>query len=434
MITRSILCLIFFHFLTSCSYHKTNTSSELVLIQITDRNGITETISAKEKIQKMQKIDYKAPQPYQKVLRIFQISQNIENFSVITSYHPNGNLFQYLEIKKTRANGCYEEWHPNGKKKVHAHVIGGPADLSYQAQKEWLFDKTCFAWDEQGRLISRITYHKGFLHENSYYFFPNGKTQKIVPFQQGKIDGEIVEYNENGSLKARIRYEKGKKEGPSFAYWPNEKIQSLEEYDQDKLSEAQYFDQNNRLVSYIQNGKGKRVIFYQGFVASLLEYRNGKQEGEIETFNAAHELTSRYFIKNGKKQGEEIFYYLPEELDLSSSEKTAQLLWPKLSLSWDKGVLHGIVKTWYPNGKLESQRQLSNNKKNGISCGWYENGNIMLLEEYENDYLLQGKYYSLGNKNPISLVEKGMGVATLYDKKGIFLRKVTYHNGKPEYK
>jgi len=105
---------------------------------------------------------------------------------------------------------------------------------------------------------------------------------------------------------------------------------------------------------------------------------------------------------------------------------------PKLSLTWDRGVLHGTMKTWYNNGQLESQRQMSKNKKNGTNCAWYKDGSLMMIEEYEEDILLKGRYYKPNCNKPISTIENGMGVATLYDNKGIYLRKVKYIKGKPE--
>jgi antitoxin component YwqK of YwqJK toxin-antitoxin module len=67
---------------------------------------------------KMKSIDYLKPQPYQKVLRVFNKRKNANDFSIITSYHSNGNLFQYLEVEKARAKGNYREWFPNGSQKI----------------------------------------------------------------------------------------------------------------------------------------------------------------------------------------------------------------------------------------------------------------------------------------------------------------------------
>lgn len=55
----------------------------------------------------------------------------------------------------------------------------------------------------------------------------------------------------------------------------------------------------------------------------------------------------------------------------------------------------------------------------------------MLIEEYEEDVLVEGKYFKKQAKQPISSVFQGNGMATLYDEQGIFLRKIIYQKGKP---
>ncbi len=34
----------------------------------------------------------------------------------------------------------------------------------------------------------------------------------------------------------------------------------------------------------------------------------------------------------------------------------------KLLIDWFEDQIQGMVKTWYPNGKIESQREMSSNK------------------------------------------------------------------------
>lgn len=425
------LFVLFFFLFVNCSHYNSRVKqSELVMLQITDCNNISEIISSKEKIKKMAKIDYLSPQPYKKVLRIFENKKNTKNFSIITSYHSNGNLFQFLEVEKNRAKGYYREWFANGTKKIEAYVIGGPADLSFSSQKKWLFDKICLAWDEKGNLVSQISYNQGILEGNSYYYYPNGSLQKIIPFNNGKIHGDVLENNEEGKLFSKNHFENGKLQGPSFGYWETSQIQFVEEYDQGKLLEAQYFDKTNHLVAFIKKRKGKKATFKNGFLHSLIEYREGIAEGKVKTFSADGQLLSRYFSKNGKKQGEEIFFFQQEELEIDGST-TMQKRTPKLSLFWDEGVLHGIVKTWHNNGQLESQRQMGNNKKNGSNCAWYRDGSLMLIEEYEEDLLLKGRYYKPNCNIPVSSIDNGSGEASLYDEKGILLRKIKYYKGKP---
>ena len=104
----------------------------------------------------------------------------------------------------------------------------------------------------------------------------------------------------------------------------------------------------------------------------------------------------------------------------------------KLSINWVQGKILGAVKTWYPNGQLESQKNYSDNMKNGIATAWYNDGSIMFMEEYEKDKLVKGEYFRRGDSFPITEIKQGIGTASLFDSEGRFLRKISYHNGKPE--
>ena len=74
---------------------------------------------------------------------------------------------------------------------------------------------------------------------------------------------------------------------------------------------------------------------------------------------------------------------------------------------------------------------MSNNKRNGHSSAWFRDGSLMLIEEYHQDRLLKGEYYSKGEKHPITTIDEGKGTATLFDAEGAFVRWVDYLNGKP---
>src|SRR3989339_1387660 len=96
----SILCIL----LSSCaSRSQSSKDPTLVSIQVIDRNGFSETISTKDRLARYETTDFSQPQPYQKVLRVFSKNEEGKNPSIITSYHSNGHLWQYLEISNGRA-------------------------------------------------------------------------------------------------------------------------------------------------------------------------------------------------------------------------------------------------------------------------------------------------------------------------------------------
>ena len=405
--------------LSSC--HQSLPEDHLVGIQILDRNGLSETISIPEKLQAYRHIDFLSSQPFKKVTRVYK--KEGKNHSVITTYHPNGLIWQYLEAQDMRAYGLYQEWFSTGQLKISAYVIGGSADVALGAQSDWLFDGVSEVWDEQGRLTAQIPYEKGALHGTSLSFYPNGQVQREIPYQQNLIEGEVTEYFANGQIKEKLVYHNGLKQGTCTGYGPEGQIFWTEEYKNDLLQKGFYFDLAGQEISSVQNGYGFQTFFDDTLSFEQIEVQKGKQDGLIKLFSPENEIRLSYSLKNGKKQGEEIFYYPSIDTELPESKK--------MSIQWNDDMIHGMVKTWYKSGKLESQKEWARNKKNGASCGWYEEGNLMFIEEYENDVLLEGQYFKKSASEPISTIVQGNGVATLYDEHGILIRKVIYHKGVP---
>lgn len=391
---------------------------KITSINIIDRNGMSETISSQDRLGSFNKTNFLAPQPYQKVLRNFGKDKNGTARSCITSYHPNGQIKQYLEAVNNRAYGTYREWHPNGQLKVNSTVIGGQADINTQAEESWLFDGKSYAWNEEGTLLAEISYSKGELDGLAEYYHSNGTLWKISPYVKDCLHGTQQIYLEDGALFHVIEYREGAKEGKSLRYWKEGQMAYEELYHQGSLTSANYYNQDGNSTSTIANGSGFRTIFGKESLQSLQEYRNGTQEGVVKIFNRRGDLIRTYSVKNEEKYGEEIDYYPLTQI-------------PKLLMSWQNGILEGPVKTWFENGTLESQKEMSQNKKNGLSTAWYRNGTLMLVEEYENDILLKGEYYRMGEKAPLSTIEKGKGIANLFNSEGNFSKKIYYHDGKP---
>ncbi|NGX61887.1 MAG: hypothetical protein K940chlam9_01378 [Chlamydiae bacterium] len=390
---------------------------KITSLNIIDRNGMSETIQSKDRLAAYEKTNFLSPQPYQKVMRVYGQEKNGDKRSCITSYHPNGQVKQSLEALNNRAYGNYQEWYQNGQIKIQAKVIGGIADLNTQAEESWLFDGSNKAWDEEGNLVARVQYSKGELQGESLYYHPNGNIWKQNWHEKNSLHGSQQVFLENGTLFQSREFRNGASEGVSIRYWSEGSIAYQEEYQQGSLQRAVYYDRSGELVSQIQEGRGFRAVFGKNELQELQEYKEGRQKGEVKVFDGT-DLAQVYQIREGIKEGEEIDYF----------PGTKQ---PKLLVTWSEGILQGPMKSWYENGNLESQREISENKKNGLLTAWYRNGALMLVEEYDNDKLTKGEYYRNGEKAPISHVDQGKGIATLFNPEGNFSRKIHYYDGRP---
>jgi antitoxin component YwqK of YwqJK toxin-antitoxin module len=411
--------LPFFLILCGCATKSTqNDSDVLTSIQIIDRNGFSETISVKSRLANYENVNFLEPQPYKKVMQVFGKMKGNQAGAKITSYHPNGQPWQYLEVESGRAHGNYHEWHPNGKLRLTSYIIEGLPDIGERAQLSWIFNGKSTAYDEDGHLIAEIFYEKGSLETTSLYYHANGQIAKSVPYRNNKVQNEVCSYNEAGELIEQISYKDDLKDGKAKGLWSQEMLKYQEEYHQGLLKTAAYYTKEGALIAEIKEGRGTQASFIDDKLHSLSEFQEGVACGKVEIFDSEGFITNVYHIQNEKKQGEEWEYF----------SKTQQ---PKLYLNWNDDTIQGMTKTWYSNGVLQSEREIHGNKKHGLAFAWYEEGQLMLMEEYDNDILIKGSYYKKGDKLAVSKVDEGNGVATLYDSKGHFLKKITYERGTP---
>lgn len=395
---------------------------QLMSIQLFDRNGFKETITSVDRLKMYQKADFSVSQPYTKVVRIYSRSQEGKTPSRLTTYHKNGEIWQYLEVINGRACGAYREWHANGKLRLELTVIEGLGDLSEDAQMGWIFDGISRVWDDQGCLAAEFNYEKGLIQGTAFYYFPSGKLQQQIPYEKGQIDGDVLFYNQAGHVIGKTTFIQGKEQGISTFRGDETRPPYTETYQNGFLMEGVYHDFTGKIISRIEKGFGKRALFTEGYLQALEEYRAGILEGEMQVYEKNGNLKSSFEMKNGIKQGQECVYY-----PMCAGREPQ----PKLCMSWVNDQVHGITRTWFPDGILESEREMHENQKHGVSSAWYVDGTLRLVEEYSHDELISGTYIKRGDSQPISSVEKGTGIVTLYDSDGLFLKRISYEKGRP---
>ncbi len=409
----------------SCQQRAGTRVSNLVSMQIIDRNGFSETIGSNDRLNPYKKVDFLSTQPYKKVLRVFSKNEEGKSSSTLTTYHPNGQICEYLDIIDGRAHGTYRQWHANGNLHIDLTVIDGTADIGKVAQKSWLFDGKSTIFDERGNLTAEIFYNKGILDAPSLYYHPNGELQKRSPFVNGMMHGIEEVFDQEGLSIAKHSYQRGKKEGPSVGCWEKDQIQFEEDYQNDLLQTGSYFNKEGDLISSIENGHGFKARFdsRNGATTELHTFKGGKPEGIVKIFNTKGALKLAYHVKDDMKHGEEWEYYPSSHPEESPN--------PKIMVTWHEDMLQGAVKTWYPNGVQESSREMHQNRKQGYSFAWYTDGSLLLSEEYNQDSLVKGSYFERGNQRPVSKVASGKGTVTLYDAEGKLCNKIPYDGGKP---
>lgn len=394
--------------LSQCS----SPTEPLTKVHITSPQGLTQTVTTKEKLSAFDSEEIFF-QPYQKVVRVF--GKNEEK-QVLTAYYPSGHIHQLLECQKNRACGKFKEWWPNGMLKIEATISSGLPDLN--AEDSWIFDGLSKAYNEEGQLEARFFYKEGTLEGKAEVFYPSGSNRETFFYVNGLLEGTYQGFYPNGALKKAHLYKKGIQSGPCISYWQNSKESSKEEFEAGLLKKGIYFDEKGIVLQKIQDGEGHKVLWSDDGSCCYIEHIKGCPQGKVSFFNQNGIKQHVYHQLNGLKHGEEIFY----------NEDSG---FTEISIHWNHGVIHGKITTWTPEGAIESEREMANNKKEGVLTCRYPNGDISLIEEYSQDKLIRGQYFKPGSSFVFSEVEKGKGIAHIFNSQGKLQHRIIYEKGEP---
>jgi antitoxin component YwqK of YwqJK toxin-antitoxin module len=439
-----IFLITFILILTSCT-----ASHKLATVHIIDTNGFSQTISTPVRLQQFERTDFLSQQPYKKVFRTWKEKPPESNKSILTSYHPSGQIMQYLEGKGSKAWGSYKEWYENGHLKVQVQVVGGRMDFGEVAENSWIFDGLSEAYDENGVLQAQIPYCKGSKEGLAKLFHVSGKLWQQMSYHHDQLQGPYLCWYEEGHILFKQNYHEGLLEGRAERYWPNHSLAADELYKKGFLQEALYFDPKQNELAHVKAGSGKRVVFGKNGIAEIQTIQKGVIEGKVSFYDHEGFLEHEVHISNGLKNGQEIFYYPPssqaksQDESLSGGDEQSLTSGPsedffagdpslaRLSLQWRDGFLQGTVRSWFKNGQIESEKLMLNEKLHGHCAAYYPQGEARLIEQYEHGKLVNGDYFSPGSIDPVCCVKEGNGHAIIYNIYGEVQREIIYRDGLP---
>lgn len=187
----------------------------------------------------------------------------------------------------------------------------------------------------------------------------------------------------------------------------------------------------------------KVEYFEDGSVKSSIPYRFGKEYGLCKYYfiNLPHPLKIEMEMKNGKKHGQFVKYYINGKLDtrctyqddlLEGTEETFHIQGYKTSEThYLHGKKHGLYTLYYPNGEIVEQGSFYEDlfdgdwryyddrgvligeghfdKGNGVQMGYNPNGNMIRIVHYQNNQL-QGEDIELnaeGDTLKVTVYDQG---------------------------
>ncbi|WP_460219844.1 toxin-antitoxin system YwqK family antitoxin [Psychroserpens sp. MEBiC05023] len=191
------------------------------------------------------------------------------------------------------------------------------------------------------------------------HYYKSGETKSTVQFKNGKPHGKATQYFENGSISLIVPYNDGVEHGTYKAYHKNGNLRGRIDL-KNNIRDGLYEE-------YYENGNKRAFIIY----------KDGKVNGDfIEYFENGNIRYAAYQINN---------------------------------------MLQGVVKVYDFDGKLNTQGQFIDNKKEGLWTSF--GGDEYIIKRNYKDDILNGNLYYESTKTESSIVYyyKGNG---------------TYKNGK----
>lgn len=259
--------------------------------------------------------------------------------------------------------------------------------------REGLEDGSAREFDKDGRIITLITYKKGFITERELinrfdnngkkhgpwkYFYPDGTIRQEGTYNHGLENGYFKEYDKDGNLISTAKYADGVK---------LEDVAELVKLDVRK--------------DYYPDGKVKIAASYN---------KTGQLEGVRREYSPDGSVEKSYIFRNGIMIGEGVVT--------------------------EKGERDGSWKEYYDDGKLRAQGKYNKDVREGDWKFYHENG----ATEQEGTYV-KGKpegdwrwYYPGGEMLREETYYNGLldGLMTEYDEAGGVITKGEYIEGKEE--
>jgi len=187
------------------------------------------------------------------------------------------------------------------------------------------------AYWKSGKLQSEVHYKNGIMDGDAIWYFENGNIQQKLTYQDGKINGEVKRFYDNGNLESVSHYKMGLLDGAALTF----------DTEGNKIGEENFI--NDTL---------------DGTVSKY--YSDGEPQ-----------MTGSYY--KGLFQGRWVYYDVYGNIVGSAN--------------YDKG--NGVLKGWWPNGKLKREINYKNNLKHGPEKHFDAEGKLEKLLIYNDGVLVQ---------------------------------------------
>lgn len=373
-------------------------------------------------------------------------------------YYEDGRLSSEGIISENQPDGYWKTYYPDGKLKSEGNR------RNFNLEGVWFFFNTKgdtlekinyradskngyhyrYQWDYKdnsrtGGLVSKELYVNDKLQNKSFYYFPTGELFQVVNYKNDFKHGKTFESNKEGRIIYELEYRQGVlikrtkinyidknglKQGLWREYYSNDRVKTestyldgqlhgyYKEFDvrgQLKLSKR-YFKGEESIENLKENEEVQEQVQYyaNGKIQSKGGFLKGKPVGVHRTYDETGKVvSSTVYDEDGNRVGE--------------------------GLIEESGARKGNWRSFYENGKLQSEGTYTKGRKTGKWVYYFENDSIEQTGSFRNGKL-DGKwlwYYDTGElwREEQFLNGREDGESIEYSREGEIIAKGVYVDG-----
>lgn len=308
-----------------------------------------------------------------------------------TKYYYQDGLISKVNYKNGVAQGIRERYWLNGNKELELFFNNDSIDGQYKA------------FFSNGKLRTEGKYSMGNQFGLWKFYHWNGNLKQEGEFDEtGNITGKWSYFSEDGRKNAfEENYDKGLLYGTRTNYYPNGQINSLLHFTKDLITNLEVIDSLGNTLYQAQTDNGKlsnKAYFSDGTleVEGILN-EDMSRHGEWNFYNIYGIKTKVFNYINGMKTGLQKTFFSNGQI--------------KEEYNCDSNLVNGLYKEYFSNGKLKTIGWSLKDKNEGTWNYYYPNGSLKTkayysagelvgyYELYSGDGTLEQQYlYSSDNK------------------------------------
>ena len=324
-------------------------------------------------------------------------------------FYTNGIIASEGFLKNEKPTGYWKSYYVTGIKKseglwnnnvldsiwVFYDQLGDTIEkVSYFQGKKNGFSIKYFLDDsDKNKINSKELYLNGQRNGNTYFYYPNGKIKKVIPYLEDKKNGISYELNSDSIIIAITRYrnndivlteeinrynEQGEKEGVWKLFYNDGKLKEERTYKSGKL---------NGYVKQYNN---------EGYLINAVRYQNDEIVKEKSESNSNIEIKEEYDSKgNLTFQGGYSFdkpigihrYFNSKGEVIKAVTFDINGFVISEGIVFTNGVKNGKWIEYYENKKIKSEGYYNNDKKDDKWIYYFKDGKIQQTGNYSNGKL-----------------------------------------------